>query len=176
MGLCDAASAAMMYAASDSRVSGLVLLNPWVHSPDVEASVRIKHYYWQRLRSADFWRRCLRFKIDWQGSLRGFWQHLRAAIGWNATGAGSVREQFIERMRCGWQAFRGDSLLILSGDDITAREFEEMCLQSAEWRSIRTWRANETVRLADANHTFASADWRREVERTTVEWLGRHTA
>src|SRR5262249_34163772 len=32
-GLCDAASAALMYAFRDSRVSGLVLLNPWVRQP-----------------------------------------------------------------------------------------------------------------------------------------------
>src|SRR6185436_8530568 len=31
-GLCDAASAALFYAHRDSRVSGLVLVNPWVHT------------------------------------------------------------------------------------------------------------------------------------------------
>src|SRR4030095_1965420 len=30
-GLCDAASAALLYAHQDARVSGVVLLNPWVH-------------------------------------------------------------------------------------------------------------------------------------------------
>ena len=33
-GLCDGASAAMMYAPLDARVSGVVLLNPWIRTPD----------------------------------------------------------------------------------------------------------------------------------------------
>ena len=31
-GLCDAASACMMYAATDARVRGLIVANPWVHT------------------------------------------------------------------------------------------------------------------------------------------------
>ena len=33
-GLCDAASAALFYAHRDARVGGLVLLNPWVRTPE----------------------------------------------------------------------------------------------------------------------------------------------
>ncbi len=35
-GLCDAASAALLYAATDARVAGLVLLNPWVRTESGE--------------------------------------------------------------------------------------------------------------------------------------------
>src|SRR5690606_6080356 len=48
-GLCDAASAAMMYAAGDARVEGLVLLNPWLHSEESMARTMVRHYYLQRL-------------------------------------------------------------------------------------------------------------------------------
>ena len=39
-GLCDAASAALFYARLDARVSGIVLLNPWVHDEQSGARVR----------------------------------------------------------------------------------------------------------------------------------------
>ena len=51
-GLCDAASAALFYACGDPRVSGLVLANPWVRTPEGEAKTYLKHYYRQRLLSA----------------------------------------------------------------------------------------------------------------------------
>ena len=47
-GLCDAASAALFYAHRDPRVTGLVLLNPWVRSEQGEAKAYLKHYYLAR--------------------------------------------------------------------------------------------------------------------------------
>src|SRR5690606_31415058 len=44
-GLCDAASAACLYAPSDERVGGLVLANPWVRTAAGEAKTYLKHYY-----------------------------------------------------------------------------------------------------------------------------------
>ena len=51
-GLCDGASAALLYcnATQDSRIKGLCLLNPWVRSEVSLAKTQVKHYYTQRLR------------------------------------------------------------------------------------------------------------------------------
>ena len=54
-GLCDAACAALFYAHLDRRVTGLVLLNPWVRTPEGIARAQLKHYYWSRLSSREFW-------------------------------------------------------------------------------------------------------------------------
>ncbi|MGH7926333.1 MAG: hydrolase 1, exosortase A system-associated, partial [Candidatus Binatia bacterium] len=54
-GLCDAASAALFYAHHDSRITGLILLNPWVRSEAGLARVYMRHYYLSRLRNRDFW-------------------------------------------------------------------------------------------------------------------------
>ncbi|MEO7495060.1 MAG: hydrolase 1, exosortase A system-associated, partial [Massilia sp.] len=48
-GLCDAASAALFYAASDDRVCGMVLVNPWVRTSGGFAKATLKHYYIDRL-------------------------------------------------------------------------------------------------------------------------------
>jgi alpha/beta superfamily hydrolase len=44
-GLCDAASAALFYGYRDQRVSGMILLNPWIRTESVQARAYSKHYY-----------------------------------------------------------------------------------------------------------------------------------
>ena len=55
-GLCDGASAALMYAAGDARVDQLILLNPWVRSEGSLAQAYIDG----RLKLAQNW-----FKTGW---------------------------------------------------------------------------------------------------------------
>jgi len=62
-------------------------------------------------------------------------------------------------------------LLILSGNDLTAREFEGAVLNT---RSMRRWsrRSNVTLkRIQGANHTYSEEGWRRNVHDWTIEWL-----
>ena len=168
-GLCDAASAALMYAAQDSRVAGLVLLNPWVHTAASEAQVRLKSYYFARLRSAELWRKLLRFEFDWRDSTASLRAYLGAALA-PAPAATSSQEHFIARMRKGWAAFKGPSLLILSGDDLTAGEFRQLQAKDAAWRDMLAGKIIETLHLDEANHTFARAAWRDAVAQATLDW------
>ncbi len=169
-GLCDAASAAMMYAHRDPRVHGLVLLNPWVHTAETEARVRIKSYYRDRLRSAEFWRKLLSFDLDWRDSIASLWRYAGKALGGSRGGSGETLH-FIERMRLGWQDFGGASLLILSGDDLTAGEFRQLCGEAPQWRALRDRPLVQVREHGDANHTFSSAAWRGAVEEQCLDWL-----
>ena len=168
-GLCDAASAALMYAHGDSRIVGLVALNPWVHSPATEARVRFQGYYLARLRSADFWRKIVRFQVDWRDSLASIRAHVRAL----STAATPAPEHFIERMRKGWRGFAAPVLLILSGDDFTAAEFRLLGETAPAWRSLLADKPIEIVAISAANHTFSRADWRQAVETATLDWIRR---
>ncbi|WP_341647571.1 hypothetical protein [Thauera humireducens] len=58
-GLCDGASAACLYAPLDTRVAGLVLLNPWVKTEAGVARTFLKHYYLRRLLDPSFWKKLL---------------------------------------------------------------------------------------------------------------------
>ncbi len=172
-GLCDAASAILMYAHTDARVAGLVLLNPWVHSSAIEARVRFKTYYAGRLRSAEFWEKIRKFDIDLRDSISSLWRYAR----W-ATRFGRKRERrsyppFIERMRQGWQTFNGPTLLVLSGDDLSAAEFRELTNDSPEWKALMTGKTIQIFELVEANHTFSRREWRAAVERATVSWIGQ---
>lgn len=169
-GLCDAASAALLVAPQDRRIAGLVLLNPWVHTEAAEAQVRLKHYYLQRLLSRDLWRKLLRCEFDWRGSLHSLLAYVGAATSKHRADV-SDGVHFIEGMRRGWAEFAAPVLLILSGDDFTAAEFRQLVDGNAQWREMLRDKPVETLTLAEANHTFARAEWRDAVVAATLRWL-----
>ncbi|MBK5912973.1 hydrolase 1, exosortase A system-associated [Rhodocyclus purpureus] len=177
-GLCDAASASLLYldASGDPRVGGLVLLNPWVRSPATQALTRVKHYYGQRLLQAAFWRKLLSGQLAVGKALAGFLGNLRRARrrAGAAEGEGAdagAAHSFQQGMRRGLRNFPGETLLLLSGKDYTAREFVEMTSADAEWSALLARAGVTRVELADADHTFSSARWRGEVEAHSRDWL-----
>lgn len=175
-GLCDGASAALMYAAKDPRVAALVLLNPWVRSDAGQARAYLRHYYIRRLFDRAFWRRLVTGRWRWRDSIHDFGRlvaRLRRSAPAHGASAheANAPESFIDRMDQGWGAFRGRILLILSGNDLTADEFRDWV---GATRRRRAWLKHpdthvETVR--GANHTFARRDWRDKVNELTADWL-----
>ena len=175
-GLCDGASAALLYSHEtlDPRVSALCLLNPWVRSEVGLARTQVKHYYAQRLRQKDFWLKLVRGKVT-PGALRSLLQKVRLSLAGESSAA-LEQAQYQQRMALAWQGFKGNILLILSGDDYTAKEFLGYTNSHASWRGALA-RAN--VSRADVpgvDHTFSSAASRRQAEVLTLEWLGRQAA
>jgi exosortase A-associated hydrolase 1 len=168
-GLCDGASASVFYAASDKRVVGLALLNPWVRTEAGAAAALISDYYGKRLLSADFWRKLLSGDMNIVSRLKEFTANLLAAKR-HETGADVANLSLPERFARGLEAFRGEVLLVLSGRDLTAAEFRAAAGQGPLADALGRSRLAQ-VELADANHTFSSAAWRGEVERATMGWL-----
>ncbi len=169
-GLCDAASAALMFGTNHPHVGGLVLINPWARGDDTLATTRLKHYYTRRLLEAEFWHRLLRARFDWRASLRDLGWSLRRALD---RAEPTAKRTFHARMAEGWRNFRGPILLVLSGRDLTAKEFLEHTSQDPRWHGLLT-RPNVTrLELADADHTFSSTSWHTWLEDRTVEWLDR---
>ena len=171
-GLCDGASAACLYVAQDPRIRGLVLANPWVRSERSEAATYIRHYYLQRLLNPEFWRKLARGGLDWRdslGSLAGFLRRLRSRPQ-DATAAAAALP-YPQRMAAGLAAFGGDVLLLLSGQDLTAREFSDHAASDPHWQAALGKCRVSRETLADANHTFSSREWRDQVARLTGQWL-----
>lgn len=171
-GLCDAASAALMYVQSrrDPRVAGLVLLNPWVRSEASLAQTHIKHYYGQRLLQRDFWLKLLSGKMQVVSSIRGL---LSNAILARGKGMQAVRESrpFQESMADGLRQFAGEVLLVLSGQDYTAKEFLQYAGSNSAWLGLLDSAKVNRVDLPEADHTFSSALLRSQVENETLRWL-----
>jgi len=171
-GLCDAASAAMMFCSNIPRVGGLVLLNPWVRSETSLASTHVKHYYRQRLFDPGFWRKVGRGEFDYLSSARSIAASLRTMLGRKRQGLnGAGARIFQEAMAHGLRNFRGRALLILSGKDLTAKEFLEYAAASDSWGGLLTAPGVDRIDLPEADHTFSTARWRAVVEDKTLEWL-----
>lgn len=175
-GLCDAASAALFYGHTDSRVGGLILLNPWVHSEQRAARVMIKNYYLNRILQRSFWASLFSGNVNLIASLssatqlfrNAFMKAKQANITTTPTGL-----DFVQRMLIGFQKFQGDVLIVLSENDYTAQEFQELYTSCADWKT--TVERPEVIcsKIPFANHTFSSSKWRDEVSAMTVQWLHR---
>lgn len=171
-GLCDAASASLIYweERSDPRVAGMVLLNPWVRSEASLAKTHIKHYYGKRLLERQFWSKLAAGGLDAKAALRDFFaSFMRAARRRGQRRSDALSYQ--DRMALGLSTFKGPVLLILSGRDLTAKEFLEYSQSDAAWREALERASIERFELAEADHTFASGSWSEEVESRTLSWL-----
>ncbi len=180
-GLCGAASAAALYLPDDARVVGVVMLNPNVGGEDATAAAQLRFYYLDRFLNPAFWRRLLRGEVQVFASLRDLWQSVR-----KAAGARPVAPQRADAMVDDAPPTRplGERvldalgrapgvrlLLILSGNDLTAQAFLQLASSSRAWRRLMASRRLTYHHLAEANHTFATAEWRRQVEQWTVDWV-----
>jgi len=182
-GLCDAASAALFYAHKDPRVTGLVLLNPWVRTEEGIARAYVKHYYFSRLISAGLWRKVLRGEFGFRESFLSFYGNLRQGLlarlfsgirKSDRTGTKISSENKMplpERMEDGLRDFNGEVLLILSGKDLTADEFRDLVKSSRRWMRLLRAKRVTTKELKEADHTFSSRKYREQVECLTLEWL-----
>ena len=168
-GLCDAASAALMYAHRDARVKGLVLLNPWVRTAQSLARAELKHYYGSRLFHASFWSKLLRGEVDLVASARSLAGSVASAL--SPRKAPESAASLPDRMRDGLLKFKGRSLLVLSGNDLTAHEFKDVVAGSADWQALLSQKGVGRYDLAEANHTFSAQQWRDEVARWTSAWV-----
>lgn len=172
IGLCDAASAALMYAPLDARVTHVVIMNPWVRTEQSHARATVKHYYLQRLFSRDMWRKVFGGGFDFRGSLRSLVDTVAQLRGTQQPAA-TVRP-FRERMLEGAQKFRGQILLVASGDDMTAAEFKDHVSATPQWQEVLADVRATTCEMPAANHTFACDAWRNEVTQHIVQWLSRN--
>lgn len=177
-GLCDGASAALFYAYQDSRVKGLVLLNPWVFTEQGAAKTYLKHYYLQRLFSKDFWRKIFSLKFNYAISVIELLLILKQAVGnietpQTADTASRVDENLALpiRMRECLRQFAHPVLLILSGRDLTADEFKEAVKGDSEWQALLGASHVTRHEFAEADHTFSSVAWREQVACWTREWI-----
>jgi len=172
-GLCDAASAALLYCdqRDDPRVAGLCLLNPWVRSEVGLARAQVKHYYLQRLRQGEFWRKLLRGGVA-RSAISELFGKLRLARQASRASSADDSAPFQARMARAWRSMQARPLLlILSGRDLTAKEFIDHAATDAQWQGLLGQPQVRRVDLPAADHTFSSADWRADVEQHCLTWL-----
>lgn len=178
-GLCDAASASVFYSANDERVSGLVILNPWVRTEEGEAKTIVKHYYLSRIKNPDLWRKLVSGNFAFKSSFYSLLSLCKKMVyggianksGTNASNLFDSSIPLPDRMKEGLIRFNGRVLLILSGDDLTAEEFRGVVRANLDWQQLLSRTQFTQKNLEKANHTFSSRLWRQQITQWTIEWL-----
>lgn len=169
-GLCDAASAALLYAPGDARVRGLILLNPWVRSDQTLARAYLSGWYALRVLQPAFWRKLASGGVDLRSSLRAFLATLRQAVRRDPAPQTAADPPLPARMAQALRVFSGPVLLVLSGNDLTAGEFREHA-RSPAWHDALSRPDVSQFSLEAADHTFSRRAWRDAVAQRCVDWL-----
>lgn len=178
-GLCDAAASALLYAHQDKRVTGLVLVNPWVRTEQGVAKAYLKHYYLQRLLDASLWKKIASGKLNFGATIRSLTHQINTLLRQGKKPAsiasdGKKRENppsLPEKMARGFSGFQGTVLFILCGNDLTAQEFSDLTRASPEWKKLMSASRVTQHMLPAANHTFSQRNWREQIGRWTLDWL-----
>ena len=175
-GLCDAASAALLYCGQDARICSLILLNPWVRTAVGEADSYVRHYYGRRLFQASFWRKALSGKLQVVPSVVDFLRKANRALSHRVAGGSADSTPFIDRMLRGLQQFDRAVLIVMSGRDLTAQEFRSLCDSSAPWKRAISRDNVTVVEMEKADHTFSSSGSHSQLLVALLRWLGESGA
>lgn len=170
-GLCDGASAILMYCRDDVRTRGAILVNPWVRTSSGEARAYLHHYYVQRFLQPAWWLRLLAGGVNPVRAIRDFLATFKASRGERGQrSAGSAEGSFIDRMLAGLTAFSGPVLALISENDLTAKQFLDLVATDARWRGAVESRV--LIRhLAGADHTFSTRKALIEATAICTHWL-----
>jgi exosortase A-associated hydrolase 1 len=173
-GLCDGASAACFYAPTDPRVSGVILVNPWVRTESGEAKVMLKHYYGKRLLDPQFWKKLMAGGVTVGKSIRELVGAAGNTVaGRRGAGAPATSTRLPDRMAGALATRSVPFALVLSGCDYVAREFED-ALAGHAWRALAQGRQCLGIeRLPGADHTFSNSAARQALETLSSQLVAR---
>jgi len=149
-----------------------------VRSEVSEARTYLQHYYLYRLVSVDFWKRLASGKINVSESIGSLFSFIgkvfngRDQSGATPEAGGEFGGSFIDQMLAGLEAFSGRVLLITSGGDLTAAEFNDLVCRSRRWQSALSAGRTTRKEIAGANHTFSRRIWRDQVAEWCRDWVG----
>ena len=177
-GLCDGASAAWDGGAADEpRVAGIVALNPWARSRRARpppsaallsaASCRPGVLAQVAERSDS---RCDNAPLSWRARSRAPPRH-RLTL---------AATDYLQRMEDGWRRFSAPILVVLSGNDYTAREFEGWVGAAAARKALFAHGITSGPHAGSGSHVFQSgvagpserSDHRVDKERRLGSGLG----
>jgi uncharacterized protein len=180
-GECNAASAILFYAYRDTRVKGLVLLNPWVRTVEGQAKAILRHYYLKRFMEPSFWKKIFSGHFNPFKSLESALKLIGQSRAQSSSGKEVKVDSFAsellrdlalpDRMLAGLTRFNGPIMLVMSGRDLIAREFDEWVRGSPGWQQQLKIKSVTRHDFTDSDHTFSSAAERDQVVNWGLQWL-----
>ena len=168
-GLCDAASAILLYLTEYRQpeiVKRLLLVNPWVRQTHTQAKTYLQAYYVKRFFSKAFWLKLLSGKIQAQKAyqeIQNFHQNSKNTSGKQKT------ETFIKRMFDAIKQFNGQITIVLSGNDLTANEFLLLEKENKAFRKIIACDKVTRKTIPYADHTFSQQETKNQLFNMTFD-------
>lgn len=180
LGECESASGILFYAWRDARIRRTVLINPWVRTDEGRAQVIVRHYYLDRLLSADFWKQVLTGRYRARESIASAFGVIRAYVKGRVDMARQSAKPELDdiselplpvRTAEGLRRFTGRSLLLMSGFDLIAREFDEVTSASRAWDGLLESDKVDRFDIEGADHTFSREVWKKAAADRIADWL-----
>ena len=168
-GLCDGASAGIAYAPSDRAVAGVMLVNPWISTESGVARTYLRHYYRERFWDTGFWRKIVKGQVNWRASLRSLAQtafRLRDRKTEDARSTVILPDIIFDAL----SAFKGNTRILISDRDMTAREFEDEFNKRVGDGRLPEGRSVQLIRAA-ADHTFSDPVAHEHLAELTLAWV-----
>jgi len=169
-GLCEGATAAIFRSLADERIAAVVAANPWARSEATRSAAIVGQHYGSRLRSRDFWKKLATGRVDVIQSAREAVAHaIRAASAARSGRPGELESSLPARVAHALLSTRCPVRLQLSGNDLTAAEFE-LAVNAVK---VEGSRHVSRLRLEHADHTCSDpSDWR-DMVADTIDLLGK---
>jgi exosortase A-associated hydrolase 1 len=179
-GECESASGILFYAYQDRRIHKVALANPWVRTEEGRAEVMLKHYYRDRLLSRQFWGDMVRGKLRVGRAARSFVNLVSTVLKGRKTLRAGVQVAaddsldalpLVAKTAEGLRRFQGHALLLMSGKDYIAREFDEVTKGSQAWAGLLSGPRITRADIEGADHTFSRAEWKAQAHQALRDWL-----
>ncbi|MFN6969446.1 MAG: hydrolase 1, exosortase A system-associated [Rheinheimera sp.] len=173
-GLCDGASAILLNQHLLQQTSGVILLNPWCRAAQNHAQTMVRFYYWQRLRSKEFWQKLLTGKGHPLQSLTQFvrfWRRANEAKQACETTPAISTDNFLPQMVLNWSTCTKPVLLVLSEQDLTAQECSSLLATLPEEQRQSIMAQSTILSLSGANHTCSEAEHLQQLQQSIINWL-----
>jgi len=158
-GLCDAASAILLYLQKypekQKNITNLILVNPWVRQAKTEAKAYLRSYYVKRFFSKNFWQKLLAGKVKTQTALAEIKEFRVQSKDSNNI---HMTDNFVTQMLQGLSGFTGQGHVLLSGNDLTANEFKLLAKSNKHWRAEMTRATINQQLIEQADHTFSQRE------------------
>jgi exosortase A-associated hydrolase 1 len=180
-GLCGGAADAILYAPSDPRVTGIVLTNPWLYDSRVRALSAI------RRRGAMYLGKARRWMRSGSAGRSGPMAEMNPGEFDDGNGPDTLAPletaavdrayrsyrvpDISRRLADGLQQFKGQVLVILSGNDPGAQAFKHTTQLSWRWRGLLAAKRVRSHQVPEANHSLRRPEWRERAAAYTLDWL-----
>ena len=131
------------------------------------------------------WRKILTGKFYFLGAVSGVFRALKLML--PSTGESQMNtntnitstmtwptftnQNYVMYMKQGLVNFSGSGGLVLSGQDLVAKEFLLLVDSDDEWQQLLSKKIDSRLDIALSNHTFSSAAWRGTVEKFTLDTI-----